>query len=264
MTGLTEQVTLKDGMPHTVRPCKRWRRAAAMTLCMALLAGCHQDMWNQPRLGPLRETNFYADGRGYREPVAGTVAYEGARRGWSDGLYAEQTGERTVPSVGDRLFYTGKTADGFLEGNYFEVDRTLLLRGRERFEISCMPCHGMTGDGRGIVAQRGFPAPASFHTDRLREVEDGYLFDVVTNGFGRMYSYASRVTPEDRWAIAAYIRALQASQNVDVTESNTPIAEMVQRGLAEQQESDLSHGGGHAHAEVDDHDHGAAPADAAH
>jgi mono/diheme cytochrome c family protein len=98
------------------------------------------------------------------------------------------------------------------------IDVALLARGRERFEIFCAPCHGRVGDGSGMIVQRGFPRPPSFHIDRLRAAPPQHFFDVITDGHGAMYSYAARVSPADRWAIAAYIRALQASQDAQIAE----------------------------------------------
>jgi mono/diheme cytochrome c family protein len=99
-----------------------------------------------------------------------------------------------------------------------KVDKALLLRGQDRFDVYCSPCHGRTGDGNGMVVQRGFKQPASYHTDRLRAQPVGYFYDVVTNGFGAMQDYSAQVAPRDRWAIAAYVRALQFSRNADVAD----------------------------------------------
>ena len=112
----------------------------------------------------------------------------------------------------DRL-YTGRVNGEYAESIPLPVTKEFLLRGQERFNIFCSPCHGRVGDGQGMIAQRGFPQPPSFHSERLREEPVGYYYDVITNGFGVMYSYASRIQPRDRWAIVAYIRALQLSQN---------------------------------------------------
>lgn len=180
----------------------------------AALAGCHPDMWNQPRFTALQENDFFADGAADRLPVENTVPYDGARRRWVDPVYEKLTGSATVPGVLDEVFWTGREGEEFKGGNYFDVDMALLKRGRERFNAICANCHGAGGYGDGLIVQRGFPVPASYHIDRLREVEDGYLVDVIINGFGRMYSHRDRVAAEDRWAIAAYIRALQYSQNV--------------------------------------------------
>jgi len=189
-------------------------KTAVLAALLPVIAGCHQDMWNQPRFTSLQQNKFFADQNSSRPVVAGTLQYQGVRRAWTAPVYAELTGEAQVPPAVDAYFWTGGAPEGgFAAENYFPVTDTLLARGRERFEINCTPCHGYVGDGNGVVTTRGFPQAASYHIDRLREVEDGYLFDVMTHGFGRMYSYAARVAPEDRWAIAAYIRALQFSQN---------------------------------------------------
>jgi mono/diheme cytochrome c family protein len=105
----------------------------------------------------------------------------------------------------------------------FPITRQVLERGRERYNIYCTPCHGYTGEGRGMIVQRGFPQPPSYHTDRLRQAPVGHLYDVISNGYGAMYSYAARISPEDRWAIVAYIRALQLSQHA--TADDVPEAE---------------------------------------
>ncbi len=162
-------------------------------LAMLVLAGCRQDMHDQPRFKPLAKSDFYADMRSARPPVEGTVA-----RG--------QLHE-------DTYFYTGKV--GNKPGDYmpFPVSESVLARGQERFNIYCAPCHSRVGDGKGMIVQRGFTPPPSYHTDRLRNAPLGYFYDVITNGFGAMPEYASQVPPQDRWDIVAYIRALQLSQN---------------------------------------------------
>ncbi len=179
-------------------PPARWLRSAAAALLCAALAGCHWDMWDQPRYEPLEKSanSVFSDGFSSRPLVDGTVPYQQAR-------------------VADPHFYTGRV-DGQFAAQLpaqMVLDEALLRRGQERFEIFCTPCHGFTGNGDGMVVQRGFPQPPSYHIDRLREAQLGYFYDVMTNGFGRMYSYASRIKPEDRWAIAAYVRTLQLSQN---------------------------------------------------
>lgn len=163
---------------------------------LLLVAGCRQDMHDQPKLRPYRSSAFFADGSGIRALPAHTVARGTLRE--------------------DALYYAGTLADGSMTSELpMPMTRALLLRGRERFDIFCSPCHGRLGDGRGMVVQRGYKQPSSYHDDRLRQVPVGYFFDVMTNGFGVMSSYAAQVPVEDRWAIAAYIRALQLSQNVD-------------------------------------------------
>lgn len=206
---------------------------ALAALYSFVLLGCHPDMWNQPRYTALQKNDFFADDAADRLPVPNTVPYDGIRRPWTSPVFASQTGEATVPSVHDQAFWSGKNAEGvFQPDNYFKVDLALLKRGQERFNAICSHCHGEGGYGNGMIVHRGFPAPASYHIDRLREVEDGYIVDVINNGFGRMYSYRARVAAEDRWAIAAYIRALQYSQNVlpaDLSEAdNAKLKEALQ------------------------------------
>jgi hypothetical protein len=170
----------------------RLRRFSLLGLIL-ILAGCRQDMHDQPRFKPLAMNNFYPDLRSARPPVDGTVA-----RG--------QLHE-------DTYFYTGKI--GANPGNYmpFPVTEDVLSRGRERFNIYCAPCHSRVGDGNGMIVQRGYRHPPTYHQDRLRQAPLGYFFDVMTNGFGAMPDYASQIQPRDRWCIVAYIRALQLSQN---------------------------------------------------
>lgn len=159
------------------------------------LAGCRQDMHDQPKAEPLEYSSFFPDGRSARPVVAGTVARGQLRA--------------------DQHFYTGKIDGRHADTFPFPVDAGVLRRGRERFDIYCSPCHSRLGDGNGMIVQRGFRRPTSFHDDRLRKAPPGYFFDVITNGFGTMFDYSDRIVPEDRWAIAAYVKALQLSQNAD-------------------------------------------------
>jgi mono/diheme cytochrome c family protein len=155
-------------------------------------AGCRRDMFDQPNERPLERSDFFQDNHMASRPVvANTVA-----RG--------QLEE-------DEAFYRGKIGTNLIETFPLPITRETLDRGRERYEIYCAPCHARTGDGTGMIPQRGFPQPPSFHIDRLRQAPAGHFFDVITHGYGVMYSYANRVEPADRWAIAAYIRALQLS-----------------------------------------------------
>lgn len=164
-----------------------------------VLAGCRQDMHDQPRFKPYARSDFFADLRSERTPVDGTVA-----RG--------QLHE-------DTYFYTGKV--GSDPGDYmpFAVTQADLERGRERFNIYCAPCHSRVGDGNGMIPQRGYRHPPSYHQDRLRKAPLGYFFDVMTNGFGAMPDYSMQIQPRDRWCIVAYIRALQLSQNAAVADA---------------------------------------------
>jgi len=171
------------------------RQAARVALLAALLVclpGCRLDMHIQPKYLPLAKTDFFGDGRSERPVVEGTVARGHLRL--------------------DEQLYTGKVNGQLATTFPFPITQADLERGRERFTIYCAPCHDVSGTGRGMIVQRGFPAPPSYHIQRLRDAPVGHLFDVITNGLGNMYPYASRVTPEDRWRIVAYIRALQLSQ----------------------------------------------------
>jgi mono/diheme cytochrome c family protein len=158
-----------------------------------LASGCRPDMFEQPSSRPLEKSAFFRDQMASRLPPSHTVA-QGQLRA-------------------DTAFYSGRFGTNLLAEFPLPVTREVLVRGRERFEIYCSPCHGRTGDGNGMIVQRGFPAPPSYHIERLRQAPVGHFYDVITQGYGIMYSYAARVKPEDRWAIAAYIRALQLSQD---------------------------------------------------
>jgi hypothetical protein len=169
-----------------------------LKLCVVALAmaavGCRQDMQDQPKFIPLRPSEFFADGRSERPLVEGTVA-----RGHLND---------------DAAFYTGKGPDGrFIETFPFPVTREVLEHGQQRFNIYCAPCHDRLGNGMGMIVRRGYRKPPSYHIDRLRAVPNGYIYDVITNGFGAMPDYAAQIEPRDRWAIVSYVRALQLSQN---------------------------------------------------
>jgi len=157
-----------------------------------LASGCHLDMYDQPKFKPLAADPFFPDGASARPLVEGTVA-----RGEDTAGAYETTGK-----------IDGKIGGGFP----FPVTRGVLDRGRNRFDTFCSPCHGRLGDGGGMVVLRGFPRPPSLLADSIRSEPEGFYFDVITTGFGRMYSYAPSVPVMDRWDIVAYIRALQMSQ----------------------------------------------------
>lgn len=176
------------------------RRLAALLGAALLLigaAGCElrQAMYDQEKYEPLEASAFFADGMSFRSQVDGTVAQ----------------GQLML----DEHFYQGKIQGQLAETFPVNVDRQLIERGRERFNIFCSPCHDKTGSGNGMIVQRGFKQPPTYHQQRLREVPVGHFYDVMTNGFGVMYSYASRIPVADRWAIVAYIKVLQLSQNLE-------------------------------------------------
>lgn len=163
-----------------------------------LLAGCRLDMHVQPKYLPEKPTNFFGDGRSERPQVPGTVA-----RGQ---LHT------------DELLYSGTIKGEPANVFPFPITASDLARGQQRYNIYCSPCHGYDGSGRGMIVLRGFQQPPSYHIDRLRNAPVGHFFDVMTNGLGNMYSYASRVSPADRWRIAAYIRALQLSEHATIND----------------------------------------------
>ena len=177
------------------------RRGAVAVLAAGALAaaGCRQDMHDAPRYEPLEASDFWADGQSARPPIPGTVA---------QGQVHE-----------DIVLATGRNAEGLPATSFpIPVDRQTLARGQERYNIYCAPCHDQAGTGQGMIVRRGYRVPPSFHIDRLREAPVGYFFDVITNGFGVMSSYVEQVPVADRWAIIAYIRALQLSQNANVND----------------------------------------------
>jgi hypothetical protein len=171
-------------------------RVSPFGLAVLLLAGCRQDMHDQPRFKPLAKSDFYTDLRAARPLIEGTVAR---------GHLHEDT-----------YLYTGMVGNSSTPGDYmpFPVTEEVLDRGRLRFNIYCAPCHSRLGDGDGIVPAHGFPRkPPSYHIERLRQAPLGYFYGIITHGFGIMPDYATQISPQDRWAIVAYIRALQLSQN---------------------------------------------------
>ena len=177
---------------------------------LTFATGCRQDMHDQPRFEPLEANAFFSDGRASRPLIKGTVARGHLRL--------------------DKHFYTGKI-DGELVATFpFPITKDVLKRGRERYDIFCAPCHDKTGSGNGMIVQRGFRPPPSYHIARLRGVPIGHFFDVMTNGLGAMYDVSDRVQPRDRWAIAAYIRVLQRSQNVAIED----VPEEIQKELMKQ------------------------------
>jgi hypothetical protein len=167
---------------------------ALILLAVMSTTACRLDMHVQPRYNPLAKSDFFPDQRAARPLVEGTVARGDERA--------------------DAYFYTGKIGNAPGEYMPFPVTKEVLERGRERFNVYCSPCHSRIGDGNGFIPSRGFPRkPPSYHIERLQKAPLGYFFDVMTNGYGIMLDYSAQVSPHDRWCIAAYIRALQLSQN---------------------------------------------------
>jgi mono/diheme cytochrome c family protein len=190
---------------------------ALLSVGFLLLAGCwKENMGSQPKAKPMQESVFFADGTTARPLVEGTVA----------------RGDLELDSHLYRGFVDGRLALTFPEHYPTETDgpfptrgpglRLVLARGREQFTIYCSMCHGDAGDGHGIIAERGFFPPPTYHLDRLRQAPVGHIFDVITNGYGAMYSYGDRISAADRWAIVAYIRTLQMSQATPARQLDSP------------------------------------------
>jgi len=188
---------------------ERAARAAVMvaaTGAMLVLAGCRQDMQDEPKFFPQRGTTFYPDGRSVRPQVAGTVA--------------RSQGDE------DSYFYTGLVNGKEGDGLPIDLTADTMARGQERYNIYCTPCHSRVGNGDGMIVQRGYRPAGDFHTDRLRNAPLGHFFAVMTYGYGAMPDYAAQIAPQDRWAIAAYIRALQLSQ--DAKPADVPAGQHVE------------------------------------
>ena len=174
------------------------RRCMALLVLLLVAAGCRQDMQDQPKYNADAASSFFADGRANRPLVPGTVAH---------GSFQENP-----------AYFEGKQDGKPVLAVPVELSKEMLARGQERYDIYCSPCHARTGEGDGMIVQRGLRRPPSFHIPRLREAPAGYFFDVITNGFGIMLNYRAQVPVDDRWAIVAYIRALQLSQNATLTD----------------------------------------------
>jgi len=177
---------------------RRRRRISIALLLIALAFGCRQKMSVQPKYDPLEPSDFFADGMSARPRIPGTVA----------------RGEASLTGFVATGKINGQDGDGFP----FPVTIDVMNRGQERFNIYCSECHGRLGDGDGMIPSRGYRRPPSYHTETLRAAKTGHFFDVMTNGFGAMPSYAAQVPVNDRWAIIAYIRALQLSQNATMND----------------------------------------------
>jgi mono/diheme cytochrome c family protein len=190
--------SLRSNLKILKGPAVRLCIWGGIALCLALLAGCQQEMAQQPQHKPLAASAFFADGRSARDLVPGTVArgQEQEAASWSLGS-ASGEAMTTLP---------------------LPLTHDLLARGQERYNIVCTPCHDRVGTGHGMIVRRGYPRPPSFHIPRLRQAPIGHLFAVMSDGYGAMPAYGDLVTPSDRWAIAAYVRALQLSQYAPVAE----------------------------------------------
>jgi mono/diheme cytochrome c family protein len=239
----------------------------ALVVSSFSLAGCNRegefspvDMWNRSRYKPLEPTAQSQGASTSRGIPAGTVyrgqierdkLYPPTDNGMSVRQMQEVGRVREAPDTPANMGVTGdyrvRGAGATMTKFPFPVTKTVLERGKERYEIYCAPCHGKTGAGDGMIVRRGFPLPPTYHQKRLREAPVGHFFDVITNGYGAMYPYAGKVEPEDRWAIVAYIRALQLSQNAKM--SDVPANERANIGkLKPKPKSTPGHGAGHGAA----------------
>jgi mono/diheme cytochrome c family protein len=192
-------------------------------LCLFFSTGCRRDMQDQPRMKPYRSSTFFRDGLSSRPPVEGTIA-RGLLKADKELFTGKKAGgtatPQTTPGIPSGPTVAGSASNSNIAAAYpddvdsfpFPIAAETMARGRQRYEIFCSVCHGFTGYGDGIVVRRGFRRAASFHDDRLRQAPVGHFFDVISNGWGAMPSYASQVPVQDRWAIIAYVRALQLSQ----------------------------------------------------
>ena len=179
----------------------RLLRNVIIGLAAMSVVGCNTDMWVQQKTAPLSESDFFSDGQSARPLVPGTIPRGHLRE--------------------DGVFFTGIENGKWVDKIPVAITNDLLKRGRDRFDIYCSPCHGRLGDGQGMIAKRGYQLKrpvGNYHSDRLRKMPVGHFYDVITNGYGAMYSYASRIEPQDRWAVVAYIRVLQLSQHGSVND----------------------------------------------
>jgi len=198
---------LPHGRGSDARRSRASKQAVLLFGLVLLATGCRQDMHDQPKYKPFAHSSFWPDQRSVRPLVDGTIARGKLKT--------------------DTKMWKGRNTDGtFVTELPVPVSKALLVRGQARYNIYCTPCHGRAGDGEGMVVQRGFKHPPTYHSDKLRQQPPGYIYDVITNGFGAMVSYASRIPMEDRWAIAAYVRVLQFSQNA--TMEDVPEADRAQ------------------------------------
>ena len=197
--------------------------------CVLFTVSCRQDMQDQPRMKPYRSTTFFPDGMSSRSPVTGTVArgHLQADREFFTGKKSTTgtsapAGATTTTSSGPNTVQGIATYPDDVEEFPLPVTHDLVKRGKERYDIFCSACHGMTGNGDGMIVRRGFRRAASFHSDSLRQAPVGHYFDAITNGWGAMPSYAAQIPAQDRWAIVAYIRALQLSQQNTQPQTGQP------------------------------------------
>lgn len=205
-----------------------------LLLALFITTGCRRDMQDQPKMKPYRSTTFFADGLSARQPIPGTVA-RGFLREETEFFTGKKSrttasaGTQTIPGQqaqqpGEQPQIPGQDNSFPDDIDYFPIpiNEDVVKRGRERYDIFCSACHGLTGNGDGMIVRRGFRRAASFNDDRLRQAPVGHFFDAITNGWGAMPSYAPQIAVQDRWAIVAYVRALQEAQKNLPAQSASP------------------------------------------
>jgi mono/diheme cytochrome c family protein len=194
-----------------INSTRTWRLVAGVALTAVIAAGCRQDMHDAPRYDPLESSDLFSNGSSARPLVAGTVARDHLNE--------------------DAFLHTGKDAAGLPVAEFpFAISRSDLDRGQERFNVYCAPCHGQTGNGNGMVVQRGYRQAQSMHIERLRTAPVGYFYDVITNGFGVMPDYRGQIPVDDRWKIVAYVRALQLSRTATATDVPADVLDQLRKG----------------------------------
>src|ERR1043165_7265477 len=197
-----------------------------LTGLLVISVGCRRDMQDQPKMKPYRGTSFFGDGTSMRQPIDGTIPRGQLRSDteYYTGKKSKAPGPTATPAATQQPA-AGQQANTFpddVDTFPFQVTKEVVDRGRQRFEIFCSACHGLTGNGDGMIVRRGFRRAASFNDDRLRQAPVGHFCDAITNGWGAMPSYASQIPVQDRWAIITYIRALQLSQQTNAAASASP------------------------------------------
>jgi mono/diheme cytochrome c family protein len=192
--------------------------------CLLFSAACRQDMQDQPRMKPFRSTTFFSNGQSSRPPVTGTVprGFLRADKAFFTGKKGSASATSGAPTATPTTGGQQATYPDDIEDFPIPITEETVARGRERYEIFCSACHGFTGNGDGMIVRRGYRRAASFHTDALRQAPVGHYFDAITNGWGAMPSYAPQIPPGDRWAIIAYVRALQLSNQNLQSQSAAP------------------------------------------
>ncbi len=213
---------------RSLRLCVKFSIFLSLVVVLAA-TGCRRDMQDQPKVKPLRGATFFADGLGSRQPIEGTIP-RGFLRDDNPEFYTGKKSGAATASATPAQQQTANAQAGAQQNSYpddvvdfpIPVTKEVVERGQSRYAIFCSACHGLTGNGDGMIVRRGFRRAASFNDDRLRQAPVGHFFDAITNGWGAMPSYAPQIPVQDRWAIIAYVRALQTSQQNTAAATASP------------------------------------------